>query len=62
MKQLTPPDVLVKTWIELLKLASDDEAHIHAKRMLIRAFGSIDLAFIYAENNGIFKGELAKKI
>ena len=35
MKQLTPPDVLVKTYIEWLKWASDDEAHIHAKRMLI---------------------------
>jgi len=42
----------------LLKLASDDEAHIHAKRMLIGAFGNIDLAFIYAEDNGIIKGKL----
>ncbi|MFT6909507.1 MAG: hypothetical protein ACJAS1_006228 [Oleiphilaceae bacterium] len=59
MKQITPTTVLVKTWIELLKLASDDEAHIHAKRMLIVAFGSIELAFIYAENNGILTSNLS---
>ena len=58
MSQIYPPTALVKTWIELLKLASDDEAHIHAKRMLIGAFGNIDLAFIYAEDNGIIKGKL----
>jgi hypothetical protein len=46
MKQLTPPTVLTKTWIELLKLTSDDEAHIHAKGMLAKTFGSIELAFI----------------
>jgi hypothetical protein len=28
MKQEIPPAVLIKTWIELLKIASDDEAHI----------------------------------
>ncbi|MFT4806466.1 MAG: hypothetical protein ACI9YE_003700 [Psychroserpens sp.] len=58
MKQITSPIALVKTWIELLKLATDDETHIHAKRMLIGAFGSIKLAIMYAEDNGNIKGEL----
>jgi hypothetical protein len=58
MKQITLPTVLVKTWIELLKLASDDEAYIHAKRMLIAVYGCVELAFMYAEDNGIIKGEL----
>jgi hypothetical protein len=57
MKQVIPPAVLIKTWIELLKIASDDEAHIHAKQMLAKTFGSIELAFIYAEDNGIVRRE-----
>jgi hypothetical protein len=58
MKQITAPSVLVKTWIELLRLASDDENHIHAKRMFIGTFGSIELAFVYDEDNEIIKGNL----
>ena len=55
MKQPTPPIVLIKSWIELLNLPSDDEAHIQAKRMLVRAFGSIEFAYMYAEDNGTIK-------
>jgi hypothetical protein len=49
MKQLIPPPVLVKTWLELLQPSSEEGARRHAKRMLIGAFGSIELAIIFIE-------------
>jgi hypothetical protein len=55
MKQLTLSKALIKTWFDLLRLAPDHEAHIHAKRRLIKAFGRIELASMYAEDNEIIK-------
>jgi hypothetical protein len=48
MKQQTPPMILVKTWLSLLS-TEDEEARLHAKRMLEIAFGSVELALIYIE-------------
>jgi len=53
MKQGIPPTVLLKTWLELLKWSDDEEQHRHAKRMLVRHFGSVDIACMFAEENGI---------
>jgi hypothetical protein len=47
-----PPFVLVKTWLELSTNAEEKEAINHAKRMLIRTFGSIEIAVIYMEQQG----------
>jgi hypothetical protein len=51
MSQYCPPPVLVKTWLMLIDLRSSAEARAHAKRMINRNFGSIDLAIIYIEQN-----------
>jgi hypothetical protein len=53
MKQLTqPPFVLVKTWLELLKNAEEKEVKRHANKMLIKAFGGVEVAVIYLEQQG----------
>jgi hypothetical protein len=49
MPQSIPPIVLVQTWLQLLSLSSEKEAQTHAKRMLARAFGSVDLALEYID-------------
>jgi hypothetical protein len=54
MKQLAqPPSVLVKTWLELSRNSEEKDAMQHANRMLIRAFGSVELAVIYMEQQGL---------
>jgi hypothetical protein len=58
MKQPIPPNALIKTWFDSLHLAPDHEAHILAKKRLIKAFGSIDLASMYAEDNGSVKNNI----
>ena len=55
MNQITLSKALIKTWFDLLHLAPDHEGHILAKRKLIKAFGSIELASMYAEDNEIIK-------
>jgi hypothetical protein len=52
MPQSIPPIVLVQTWLQLLSLSSEKEAQTHAKRMLVKAFGSVDLALEYIEQTG----------
>jgi hypothetical protein len=39
-----PPIVLVRTWLQLLRADTDDEAKSHARKMLNNVFGSVDLA------------------
>jgi len=51
MSHYCPPPVLVKTWLMLIDLRSSAEARAHAKRMINRNFGSVDLAFAYLEQN-----------
>jgi protein-tyrosine phosphatase len=51
MSQYCPPPVLVKTWLLLINLSAEDEAIAHAKRMINRNFGSVDLAITYIEQN-----------
>jgi hypothetical protein len=54
MKQLAqPPFVLVKTWLELSTNSGEKDAQQHAKRMLIKAFGSVEVAVIYMEQQGL---------
>jgi hypothetical protein len=48
MSQINPPQILVKTWLYLLT-AGEEESILHAKRMLVGAFGSVELAIIYME-------------
>jgi hypothetical protein len=55
MKQLPPPFVLVKTWLQLLRNAEGKDMLRHAKCMLVKAFGSVEIAVIYLEQQG-FKG------
>jgi hypothetical protein len=53
MNQLAPPPfVLVKTWLELLKNAEEKEVRQHVNRMLVDAFGSVEVAVIYLEQQG----------
>jgi hypothetical protein len=53
MNQLAPPPfVLVKTWLELLKNAEEKEVKRHANKMLIKAFGSAEVAVINLEQQG----------
>jgi hypothetical protein len=49
MTAYTPPPIPVKTWLQLLGLNSEPEAAAHAKRMINRNFGSVDLAVLYIE-------------
>jgi hypothetical protein len=51
MSQHCPPPVLVKTWLMLINLSFYDEARDHAKRMINRNFGSVDLANTYLEQS-----------
>jgi hypothetical protein len=51
MSEYCPPPVLVKTWLMLINLSSSDEARDHAKRMVNRNFGSVDLAITYLEQS-----------
>jgi hypothetical protein len=51
MSEYCPPPVLVKTWLMLINLSSSDEARDHAKRMINRNFGSVDLAITYLEQS-----------
>ena len=44
-----PPIVLVRTWLQLLRADTDDEAKIHARKMLNNVFGSVDIAVEYVE-------------
>lgn len=48
-----PPIVLVKTWLSLAYYANDEESKRYAEEMLIDTFGSVEVAIIYAEENGI---------
>jgi hypothetical protein len=59
MKQPIPPNALIKTWFDSLHLAPDHEAHILAKKRLIKAFGSIELTSMYAEDNGIIQSDFS---
>jgi hypothetical protein len=45
----TPPIVLVTTWLQILRADTDEEARLHSKRMLNRAFGTAELAAEYVE-------------
>jgi len=49
MSNYAPPPILVLTWLQLLGLNSEKEASEHAKRMINRNFGSVDLATVYLE-------------
>lgn len=49
MPRYTPPPILVNTWLQLLGLSSEKEASDHARRMINKNFGSVDLAIIYLE-------------
>ncbi|PKG96113.1 hypothetical protein [Paraglaciecola sp. MB-3u-78] len=51
MSGYCPPPVLVQTWLMLINLSSSDEARDHAKRMINRNFGSVDLAITYLEQS-----------
>ena len=51
MSNYCPPPVLVKTWLMLINLSSEEDARKHAKRMINRNFGSVDLAFDYLEQS-----------
>ena len=53
MSQYIPPIVLVKTWLQLINLSVEKEVRAHAKRMINRNFGSVDLAIAYLEQNQI---------
>jgi hypothetical protein len=53
MKQRTPPIVLMNTWLELLKSPNEEEQQRDAKRILIRHFGSVDIAYLFAIENRI---------
>ena len=44
-----PPIVLVRTWLQLLRADTDEEARTHARKMLNNVFGSVDLAVEYLE-------------
>jgi hypothetical protein len=47
MSTYTPPPVLVNTWLQLISQNSEPEAIEHAKNMINRNFGSVDLAIMY---------------
>jgi hypothetical protein len=49
MSQYIPPIVLVKTWLQLINFSVEKEVRGHAKRMINRNFGSVDLAVAYLE-------------
>jgi hypothetical protein len=49
MAAYTPPPILVLTWLQLLSLNSEPEAAAHAKQMINRNFGSVDLATMYLQ-------------
>jgi hypothetical protein len=51
MSQYIPPSALVKTWLQLVSVSTEEEARNYSKRMINRNFGSIDLAIIYIEQN-----------
>jgi hypothetical protein len=48
-----PPLMLVKTWLYILTSADEEEARLHAKKMLNDAFGSVEFAVMYLEDHGV---------
>lgn len=51
-----PPIALFKVWLSLTYYSTDEESKRHAEKMLIKAFGSVEVAVIFAEENGINVG------
>jgi hypothetical protein len=49
-KATPPPVLLVKTWFQIMCSQEDPEAISHAKKMIERNFGSVDLAQLYLEH------------
>ena len=51
MFQQPPPLVLVKTWIQMLNSTNfDKQVRARANRMLVKSFGSVELAILYTED------------
>ena len=48
-----PPVVLVKTWYELLLKAEDENSKIHARRMLLGAFGTQEAVMEFLKKHKI---------
>jgi superoxide dismutase len=53
MSQYAPPLILVNTWLQLISSNYEPEATGHAKKMINRNFGSVDLAIAYLEQKQI---------
>jgi hypothetical protein len=53
MSQYAPPLILVNTWLQLISSNYEPEATEHAKKMINRNFGSVDLAIAYLEQKQI---------
>jgi hypothetical protein len=53
VSQYSPPPILVKTWLQLISSNYEPEATEHAKKMINRNFGSVDLAIAYLEQNQV---------
>jgi hypothetical protein len=53
MSTFIPPYILVKTWLLLASYSNIKASKRHAEKMLIKAFGSIEVAVIFAEENGV---------
>lgn len=49
MEHITPPPMLVKTWLQLLNTDTQQQAKTRALEILIDNFGSVDLAVTYLE-------------
>lgn len=53
MSTFIPPFILVKTWLSLASYSNNKASKRHAEKMLINAFGSVEVAIIFAEENGV---------
>tara|TARA_B100001063_G_C16308654_1_gene331845 strand:+ start:334 stop:495 length:162 start_codon:yes stop_codon:yes gene_type:complete len=49
----TPPVVLVKTWLDLMRSKESDTVREHAKEKLLSAFGSVNELAEFIKNNGL---------
>jgi hypothetical protein len=50
MSQQPPPIVLVKTWLQLLQSDMEPEAKIKVERKIVKAFGSVEIAIMYLQD------------
>ncbi|MFT6928454.1 MAG: hypothetical protein ACJAZP_004106 [Psychromonas sp.] len=44
-----PPQILVKTWLQLLQSDLEHEAKKEVENKIVKAFGSIEIAIIYLQ-------------